>query len=120
MYYLYFLNRKRFFEKGLVYQYTKLKGFYFIDNPSKALPLQWIQRKAFVFLDFKGISDEIQYNNLWCLIPTSVETTNTLALLFPRSEFVEMTKNNALPSYLISLRDGLNKELEDKKARWHL
>ncbi|SKA58710.1 Competence protein CoiA-like family protein [Succinivibrio dextrinosolvens DSM 3072] len=112
--------RKRFFEKGLIYPYTQLPGFYFIDNPPNALPPQWLQRNSFVFLDFKGDSDERQFDDLWCLVPTTVKTTNTLALRIARIDFVEMTKNNVLPSYLISLRDGLSKTLEARKKRWHL
>lgn len=107
--------RKRFFEKGLIYPYTQLQGFYFIDNPPNALPPQWLQRNSFVFLDFKGDSDERQFDDLWCLVPTTVKTTNTLVLRIARIDFVEMTKNNVLPSYLISLRDGLSKTLEARK-----
>ena len=91
----------RFFEKGLIYPYTQLQGFYFIDNPKNALPPQWLQRNSFVFLDFKGDSDERQFDDLWCLVPITVKTTNTLALRIARIDFVEMTKNKVLPSYLI-------------------
>ncbi len=107
--------RKKFFENGLFRQDAQFKVFYYIDNPSQALPLQWIHRNSFIFLDFKGLTDEMQYESLLCLVPTSVKTKSTLAIKFSRIDFVERTKNNELPSFLISLRDGLNRTLQAQK-----
>lgn len=112
--------RKKFFEKGIFRQDANLKDFYYIDNPSQALPQQWTHRDSFVFLDFKGITDEMQYESLLCLVPTSVATKSTLAIKYSRIDFVERTKNNELPSFLINLRDGLNRTLQTMKTRWHL
>lgn len=105
--------RKRFFDKGQTRFFMKINGFdfFFIDNPKDSIPILWTNRDVFVFIDFKGASDEIKFEKIWCLVPTSIKTNNTLAIQFQRQDFVEMVKSNYLPVFLMNLKNDLNRTL---------
>lgn len=112
-------QRNRFFKRGIL-KTSNLPGYYYLENPCEVIPVQWNKRNSFVFLDFKGDSSDVPFDNLFCLIPTTIRTVNTLLISYSRSSFIEAIRTNNLPSFLNDLKNRLDQNLKERAERWHL
>lgn len=112
-------NRQRL-SRALTTQYNLgVFSVFVIHNPQQSLPLNWIKRRVFVFLDYKGEIDTPEYNYLLGIVPIRFDVSDMVVFKIMRHDFVELI-NNKLPETMKSLRESLEGALQKRFDREHL
>jgi hypothetical protein len=106
-------DHSRFLRKQKKFSWTDNDHIFHVQDPEDCFPISWVGSSVPVIFDYKGATEGVDENKLYCIFPQRIASRVTMAVI-PRNAFIRTVNNGDWLTRLSGLMEILDKE----KAEW--